>query len=359
LHHPGDLGQLQLPPSSYLGALFAHKRELVTGGGFAGCCRRIDGLGRWCLCRFQRQFCLFADIIVLNRSLWVLTGCNGRGENLYTALSLPALGLDVDLPTSVNLAAEHGFASVELDPKEVAALGAGPVCELLDEAGLGAAGFLLPVDWHGEEGPWRRDLEALPELLDPILVAGTDRAFTWIWPASDELDWDANWAFHLERLRPVAAILADRGCRLALEYVGPPTMRAGKRHEFIHRPSQALELASELGEGVGVLLDTFHWYTTGSDVAELAALPPARIAYVHVNDAPAGVAVEEQDDLQRALPGATGVIDIAAFLGAVRAGGYDGPVVCEPFEAALEQLPPGADARVGATAAALSEVLGG
>jgi sugar phosphate isomerase/epimerase len=45
----------------------------------------------------------------------------------------------------------------------------------------------------------------------------------------------------------------------------------------------------------------------------------------------------------RALPGETGVIPIADFLGALDRIGYDGPVVPEPFKASLRDLPSDAE----------------
>lgn len=276
---------------------------------------------------------------------------------MYSALSLPALGVDVDVERSIELAAGYGFDAVELDPRAVAAAGAEEVRARLEDRGLRLAGFLLPLEWHEGEEEWRRGLEELPALVDAAMAAGSDRAFTWIWPFSEELDWDPNWQFHLDRLGPVVECLDAAGCRLALEYVGPPTMRAGHRFEFIHRPADALRLAEGLGANVGVLLDTFHWYTTGSDRDELQALPAERIAYVHINDAPVGVEPERQDDLVRSLPLATGVIEIAAFLAIVAASGYQGPVVAEPFEAAMTAVGEGPDARVAATAAAVAEAI--
>jgi sugar phosphate isomerase/epimerase len=59
----------------------------------------------------------------------------------------------------------------------------------------------------------------------------------------------------------------------------------------------------------------------------------------HLNDAPSGVAVEQQIDNRRELPCATGVIDVRNFLGAMIRIGYDGPLVCEPFSAALRKMP--------------------
>jgi len=43
-------------------------------------------------------------------------------------------------------------------------------------------------------------------------------------------------------------------------------------------------------------------------------------------------------DLKRELPMATGVIDLASFLGALVQIGYDGPVRAEPFKAELREM---------------------
>ena len=100
-----------------------------------------------------------------------------------------------------------------------------------------------------------------------------------------------------------------------------------------------LELGAEVGPNVGLLLDCWHWYTSGGTLDELGRLEPERVVYVHVNDAPTGIPVDEQVDNVRALPGETGVIPIAPFLGALREIGYDGPVVPEPFKRELADLP--------------------
>jgi sugar phosphate isomerase/epimerase len=75
---------------------------------------------------------------------------------------------------------------------------------------------------------------------------------------------------------------------------------------------------------------------------------------VHVNDARAGRGPDEQVDNERALPGDTGVIDMKAFLGAVRQAGYDGPVAAEPFMPELSAL--SADAAAARVAAAFKKI---
>ena len=58
-----------------------------------------------------------------------------------------------------------------------------------------------------------------------------------------------------------------------------------------------------------------------------------------LNDAPAGIPVDEQMDLTRKLPAVTGVIDLKTFLGALVKIGYDGPVQAEPFDKSLREMP--------------------
>ena len=72
-----------------------------------------------------------------------------------------------------------------------------------------------------------------------------------------------------------------------------------------------------------------------------------------LNDAPAGIPVDEQMDGSRELPAATGVIDLKGFLGALVKIGYDGPVRAEPFNRQLNAMPN--EEAMAATAAAMKK----
>jgi sugar phosphate isomerase/epimerase len=83
-------------------------------------------------------------------------------------------------------------------------------------------------------------------------------------------------------------------------------------------------------------------------------LDAADVVVVHINDAPAGIAVDEQIDQVRALPGETGVLDIGGFLNALAEIGYDGPVTAEPFSQRVREMDP--EAAVAATAESVHAV---
>src|SRR5262249_45175892 len=124
------------------------------------------------------------------------------------------------------------------------------------------------------------------------------------------------------------------------------------RYEFVHTIPMALDLLTAVDRAnVGLLLDCYHWYTSGGTLADLRQLAASQVVYVHLNDAPAGVDIAEQLDDVRLLPGARGVIDLTGFLRALHTIGYDGPVAVEPFDAELASMAP--DRRVALAAESL------
>ncbi|HEY0868359.1 MAG TPA: sugar phosphate isomerase/epimerase family protein [Fimbriimonas sp.] len=275
---------------------------------------------------------------------------------MYKALNAGAIGVKVSgLADAIGKATAHGFGGIEIDPAEVAQIGPEKVRAMLDQACLRAAGWGLPVDWRGSEEKWREDLKALPHLAQAASAVGCTRCSTWVLPMSDEKPFAENRQHHIERFKPIADILREHGCSLGLEFIGPKTLRDRGKHPFIHTMGDMLELGEEIGPNVGLLLDCWHWYTSGGTVEEIEALMPDRVVYVHVNDAPEGVKVDEQVDNVRCLPGETGVIDIKRFLQALKRIGYNGPVVAEPFKKELNELPSDDD-RLATVAKSLDKI---
>lgn len=269
---------------------------------------------------------------------------------MIPTLNVDMLGIQANLPETIALAQDHGFEGVDVSITEVADLvdahGVEYVRDLFASAGIRAGQWGMPVEFRRDEAVWRQGLAALPRLAGAAQAVSIERTATWIVPCSDELDFKANFEQHVTRLRPVAEILAEHGCRLGLEFIGPRTLRMSKRYQFIHTLDGMLELIQAIGTGnLGLLLDCYHVYTSHGSLDEVRRLTNSDIVVVHVNDAPAGVPVDEQLDLVRTLPGETGVIDIAGFLQTLQAIGYDGPVTPEPFSERLHSLSPANAAR--------------
>ena len=258
----------------------------------------------------------------------------------YSALSPGAVSLSPpDFAGAASLAAAGGFAGLELP---VSSLGAqvddGSIRRILETNQLRPAGWGLPVEWRREEAVWKEGLKNLPAWAQRAAALGSDRCSTWVLSFSDERAFEENLAFHVARLKPIATILADHGCRFGLEYLGPRTIREGHPHEFIHTAEDMLALCRMVGPKTGLLLDSWHWFTAGETIDTILKLATSDVVYVHVNDAPKGIPLDQQIDNRRCLPGATGVIPIGSFLQALVKIGYDGPVVPEPFDANLATL---------------------
>jgi sugar phosphate isomerase/epimerase len=256
---------------------------------------------------------------------------------MYKALAPGALGIKVEnLQQAINIAKEAGFQGLEINIHEAAnlvdQLGADHVKKMFSDAGIRPAGWAMPVDWRTTEENWKKGLEELPRLARAASAIDATRTMTWVMPCSNDRPMAENRKFHIERFKPLADILHQHGCSFGLEFIGPKTLRDSQKYPFIHTLEEMLKLGEEIGPNVGLLLDCWHWHTSGATVDDIRDLcTPHNVVYVHVNDAPSGIPIDRQIDNKRALPGATGVIDIRGFLTALQQIGYDGPIVPEPF----------------------------
>ncbi len=257
-------------------------------------------------------------------------------------LSPGSIGVSANQREAIALASRHGFGSVEPYGDFLAGLAEAELQELLADLkakrlAWGAAG--LPIEFRQDDAKFADGLKGLRRIAAGLQRAGVERVGTWLMPAHGSLTYLANFRQHARRLREVAGVLKEHGQRLGLEYVGTPRVWRSQRYTFIHTLAETRDLIGEIGTGsVGVVLDSWHWTMAGDTEADLLALRNEDIVSVDLNDAPAGVPRDEQQDGRRELPCATGVIDVATFLNALQRVGYDGPVRCEPFNKAVNDL---------------------
>lgn len=256
---------------------------------------------------------------------------------------------------AVRLAAAYRFEGIDVGMGPIEELGLEAVRQMLSRNHLLPAVTGVPVDFRKDEATFEAGMERLPGFCQAMAALGCTRVATWLMPWHETLSYQAHFEQLRSRTARICAVLARYGLRYGLEFVGPATMRAGKPNPFIHDLDGLMELIQAVGaSNLGILLDSFHWYTSGGKAQDLKRLSDQLVVAVHVNDAAAGRSPEEQIDNQRAMPGETGVIDIAALMKALDRIAYSGPVVVEPFCAWLRELP--AEKAVAATAESLDRI---
>lgn len=264
-------------------------------------------------------------------------------RKMTIALTPGSIGVSVGSQRELNeLAARHRFEAVGPRGDELAAMSKTELEETradLETKGLVWAAAGLPVDFRRDDAVFQEGLKRLPRLAAGLQRAGVTRMGTWLSPSHDQLTYLANIRQHASRLREAATVLGDAGIRLGLEYVGTQSLLVGKRYPFVHTLAETRDLITEIGaKNVGIVLDTWHWWTANDTVDDLLALKNRDVVSVDLNDAPTGIPKEQQRDNQRELPTATGVIDLLSFLSALVTIGYDGPVRPEPFNQALSRM---------------------
>ena len=260
----------------------------------------------------------------------------------YKNLGYGHIGVKANQRQALEYAVKYGFDSItprlsEFEDKSTTEVR--EWVETMRENGVRYGTRGLPVAFRGDESRFQKDFARLPKRASVLKQLGVKRVATWISPGHRELTYLQNFEQHRRRLREVAKVLKDNGIRLGLEFVGPRTSRARYRFPFICTQLGMMELAEAIGTGnVGLLLDSWHWYTSHGTVKELIQLSNKDVIHVHVNDAPSGISVDQQIDNRRRLPVTTGVIDLKGFINALVKIDYDGPVECEPFDQELRKM---------------------
>lgn len=291
----------------------------------------------------RRSFCR-STLVVAALPWGAVHAAEANRIKFFKNLSPGHIGVRANQRQAFEYAVKHGFEGISPSEGEFQEKSAAEIREwvaTMSGKGIryGTAG--LPVEFRREEDRFKIELAQLPKRAAILQQLGVTRVATWVTPGHQELTYLETFKLLERRFREVATILKDHGLRLGLEFVGPRTSRSRFRFPFICAQRDMMELVRAIGIGnVGLLLDSWHWYTSHGTVDELLQLTNRDIVHVHVNDAPADIPVDQQVDSRRKLPVTTGVIDMKGFVNALVRIGYDGPVECEPFDQELRALPP-------------------
>jgi 4-hydroxyphenylpyruvate dioxygenase len=254
--------------------------------------------------------------------------------------SIATVSLSGTLDGKLTAAAGAGFDGVEIFENDLLTSPLSP-----EEVRVRAAGLGLGIEMFQ---PFR-DFEAMPadalarnlrraehklalmeRLGAPLLLVCSN-------VSPDAVDDDALAA---EQLRLLADRAAAHGVRVAYEAL------AWGRHVDDYRHAwRIVELAGH--PALGTCLDSFHILSRGSDPGGIAGIPPEKIFFLQLADAPhLSMDVLRWSRHYRCFPGQGG-LDVAGLVREVLRAGYRGPLSLEVFNDVFRQADAGRTARDG------------
>ena len=131
----------------------------------------------------------------------------------------------------------------------------------------------------------------------------------------------------------------EQGC-IAGNHLAGDQAREDGEHSFVFVAGKFSELSSKGFPQSNLLLDIWHVNRGNIDYSEIAAMPREYLKHVELDDAgPLEGSIMEDTLNRRRLPG-EGDFDIAGFLRAVAATGYDGVYGVEILSETQRQLFP-------------------
>ena len=298
---------------------------------------------------------------------------------MFASYNPRALGIAQAARESIAMARGAGFEGVDLLILDLIEAGERPaeLRRLMDDLGLRAGAFPLPIQWRDRaEVDFRRDLDALPRLAEAASVIGLLRTGTWIFPtipapetlpghlASGDPE-SRLLGFVEDRLGRIVEVLAGFEIRLGIEVIGVESFRAPGRPPFFCRlGDERLDgLIERLnrphsGEPIGLLVDSFHLAAAGESADVGVSRGVDQVVWVHAAGLPADFRGDRAAilDHDRGLPGTDGDPNLPKLLGLLSSSDYDGPVTPEPMGTCRELAGLSPRDRADRTRAALRSV---
>jgi sugar phosphate isomerase/epimerase len=279
-------------------------------------------------------------LISLSQNLYSMDKLSSR--KMKISLIPGTVGINVNANELLDLAIKNKFESIYPLINDLKKMSAMELSDYLDKMASNSISFdvsILPVDFSQTDSVFNDGIKVLRDYCKVMRKIDSVGFCRWIMPTSNNLTYLKNFKIHKERLKECAKIIGDNDMKLGLEFVGPKTLMARDQFSFIRTINELRELISEIDErNVGYQLDTFHLYCANHSIEDLRFLNKDDIIMCQLNDAVNGRTRDEQIDLERNLPGKTGLIDTAPFLNFLKEVGYDRTVSAEPFNKDLNKM---------------------
>ncbi len=236
--------------------------------------------------------------------------------------------------TTIRRLAKYGYDGIEISYDSVAlspgAPGAAAVRETLLDAGIECVGSISLMFAgrdliHADPAVRASSVEYLKNCITMVKELREDGGGTMsivpseVGKVKEMASPEEEWAWAVEGLKELREHATAEGVRIAIE----PLNRF--ETNFLNRHDQALLLAQEVGDDVGVCLDVYHMNQEEADVLQAFRNAGDRLFDVHVAD-------------NNRMACGQGQLDWAAILGTLKELGYDGSLTVE-FVPPLDRTP--------------------
>jgi 4-hydroxyphenylpyruvate dioxygenase len=254
--------------------------------------------------------------------------------------SIATVSLSGTLPDKLEAAARAGFDGVEIFDNDLLTFDGRPTEVRRLAADLGIAIYMLQPfrDFEAvDASQMPRNLDRARRKFDVMAELGTELMLVCSNVQPNAQNDDARASADLHTLAEHAAA---RGLR-----VGYEALAWGRN---VNRWRHAWRIVQRAAHpALGLILDSFHVLAVGDDIAGVQDIPPDRLFFVQLADAPAlSMDVLSWSRHYRNFPG-QGQLPLASFLTAVLEAGYRGPLSLEVFNDEMRAAPARINARDG------------
>lgn len=243
-----------------------------------------------------------------------------------TALNTSTLRpYELSVPRQIDVAAQAGYDGIELWVRDVQAYVEGggkpeEIAKLSRDQGLEVINGIAFFRWTDADADVRQQgLEQARREIDLLKRVGCLAVAA---PPTGEVA-----SLDLEEIAENFLLLDKLAKPLGVE----PILEFWGRAPVLHSVAEARTVLRKSGlVQASMLLDLFHMYTGGSQVADVEALRADQVGLVHINDYPGSPPRETITDADRVMPG-DGIGPVAELYRALERIGYDGYLSVELF----------------------------
>ena len=260
---------------------------------------------------------------------------------MYASLNGDSLGISAKQNELIELALTYGFKDFDFELasflRQVESRGSDQATRFVRSAKIGVGCFDLPIDFSAPDAEYAVEKSQLLQHLTVLQVLGAKTGIAHLLPYSDQRPYHEDFELQGRRLAELGTELEPYGVQVAVDFVAPAHHRDDHGPQFIATPDAAMAMVQTIPvDQVGLCLDVWHWHVAGGTVDQLADFPAHRIFVVRLADVPVDADLSTITEVDRLLPGSTGVVLLTAWSDWLKQVGYAGPVTAHCSQKAFK-----------------------